>query len=60
MNRNSDISTVKSTKSPIVNQKSEAAKNPFVKLMEEKRRIAKAFQEKRPLSSLGISFVKPL
>lgn len=35
-------------------------KNPFRQLMEDKERIAKAFQEDQPLSSLGIPFVKPL
>gem|GEM_PF-6516868 len=31
-----------------------------MKLMEDKKKISKAFQENRPLSSLGIKFVKPL
>lgn len=56
-----DISIVKNKKSHIDKTHNQRkAINPFIKLMEDKLKVSKAFKENRPLSSLGISFVKPL
>jgi len=52
---------VKTSKSHIVKKSKSVSKlNPFDQLIEDKKKIAEAFHENRPLSSLGISFVKPL